>query len=93
MTNNLLKPSELIQRLNQKTLVSSSRQLCWNDILVEQYQDLSTSGEVELPATSDHWLTLVMGPPAHLTHKSDGATRQAATLIQQWTKLFLEGKR
>jgi RHS repeat-associated protein len=24
---------------------------------------------------------------------SDGATRQAATLIQQWIKLFLEGKR
>jgi hypothetical protein len=24
---------------------------------------------------------------------ADGATRQAATLIQQWIKLFLEGKR
>jgi AraC family transcriptional regulator len=56
MTNNLLNPSELIQRLNQKTLVSSSRQLCWNGILVEQYQDFSNSIEVEFPATSDHWL-------------------------------------
>jgi AraC family transcriptional regulator len=87
MTNNLLKPSEPIQRLNQKTLVSSSRQLCWNDILVEQYQDLSTSGEVELPATSDHWLTLVMGPPAHLTHKCDD--RLYESIIQTGDSIFV----
>jgi AraC family transcriptional regulator len=87
MTNNLLKPSELIQRLNQKTLVSSSRQLCWNGILVEQYQDFSNSIEVEFPATSDHWLTLSMGPPAHLTQKSDDRLHES--IIQKGDSILV----
>lgn len=87
MKNNLLRSSELSQRLNQKTLVSSSRQLGWNGILVEQYQDLSTSGEVELPGPSDHWLTLVMGPPAYLTHKCDD--RLYESIIQKGDSIFV----
>lgn len=69
MTSNLISSIELNQRLNKKTLVVSSQQMGWNGILVEQYRDLSTSDEVELPALSGHWLTLSMGPAAHLTQK------------------------
>ncbi|MBD3886428.1 helix-turn-helix transcriptional regulator [Phormidium tenue FACHB-886] len=71
MTSNLLSPIELNQRLNQNALVLSSRQMGWNGILVEQYQDLSNSLEVELPAQSDHWLVLPLGQPVPVTQKSD----------------------
>jgi AraC family transcriptional regulator len=52
-------------------LVSSSRQMDWNGILVEQYQSFSTLGEAEFPAQSDHWFNLCMGSAAHLIHKHD----------------------
>jgi AraC family transcriptional regulator len=75
MTSNLISSNELNQRLildhHQKTLVLSNRQMGWNGILAEQYQVLSTSGESELPALSDHWLTLSIGPSSHLIQKSD----------------------
>jgi AraC family transcriptional regulator len=73
MTNTLLKPSELNQRL-QRTLTLSSRQMGWNGILVEQHDYTSTPGkieEIELPALSDHWLILPMGHPTYLSQKSD----------------------
>jgi AraC family transcriptional regulator len=68
--NNFLKPSELYQQMN-KTLISSSRQLGWNDILVEQYQAHTTSIPKELPALSGHWLNLPLGEPSRLTQKRD----------------------
>jgi AraC family transcriptional regulator len=77
LTGNLVNPMELSQQLNDKTLTLSSRQMGWNGILVEQYQDLSNSIEVEFPATSDHWLVLPLGRPVHLTHKSDDRLHQS----------------
>ncbi|MBW4623095.1 MAG: AraC family transcriptional regulator [Cyanosarcina radialis HA8281-LM2] len=75
MTSTLISSLELSQRLilnhERKTLVLSNRQMDWNGILVEQYQVLSTSGESVLPALSDHWLTLSIGPSSHLLQKSD----------------------
>jgi AraC family transcriptional regulator len=67
---NIVSPFELDQQLS-KALVSSSRQLGWNDILVEQYQPPSAPYEGEFPALSDHWLSLPLGQPSHLTQKRD----------------------
>jgi AraC family transcriptional regulator len=72
MANTLLRASELSQRLN-RTTVLSSRQMGWNGILVEQHQYSSTPGkteEKELPALSDHWLILPLGHPTYLSQKS-----------------------
>ncbi|MGL4620211.1 MAG: AraC family transcriptional regulator, partial [Chroococcidiopsis sp.] len=66
MTNTLLKPSELSQRL-KRTSALSSQQLGWNGILVEQnhYSSIPYKAEEkELPALSDHWLILPMGYPS-----------------------------
>lgn len=71
VTGNFVSSLELNQQLNNKTLLSSSRQLNWNGILVEQYQNLPTSSEKELPTLSDHWLILPLGHPVYLTQKRD----------------------
>jgi AraC family transcriptional regulator len=63
--------NELGQRFDRTTPVLSSRQAGWNGILVEQYQHLSSSFEVEFPARSDHWLVLPLGQPVLVTQKSD----------------------
>jgi AraC family transcriptional regulator len=73
MTNTLLKPNELIQRLN-RTVALSSQQLGWNGILIEQHHYASIPGkteEKELPALSDHLLILPMGQPSYVSQKSD----------------------
>lgn len=67
----LLIPSELNHWLTNKTLVLSSRQMDWNGILIEQYQNSLNPGEVELPVLSNHWLKLPLGQPGRLTQKSD----------------------
>ncbi|HEY9771166.1 MAG TPA: hypothetical protein V6C71_22175 [Coleofasciculaceae cyanobacterium] len=46
VTENLLKPSELSQRL-KGTSVLSSQQIGWNGILVEQYQYYPSPGKTE----------------------------------------------
>jgi AraC family transcriptional regulator len=69
----LLRPNELIQRLN-RTAALSSRQLGWDGILLEQHRYGSISDKIEekeLPALSDHWLILPMGPPSYVSQKSD----------------------
>jgi AraC family transcriptional regulator len=72
VTGSLPKSSELSQRLNNKSLLLSSRLRGWNGILVEQYQNSSTPPpEQELPALSAHWLILPLGHPGLLVHKSD----------------------
>jgi hypothetical protein len=68
--NNLLKSSELNQRMN-KTLMLSSRQMGWNGILVEQYQLNLTPSEIDIPARSNHFLNLHFGQPVQLTQKHD----------------------
>ena len=68
-------------------LVSSSRQIDWNGILVEQYQSFSTLGEAEFPARSDHWFNLCMGSSAHLTHKY--ADRLHESIIHKGDNVFV----
>lgn len=70
VSGNLPKAIELGQRFDHTTPVLSSRQMDWSGILVEQYQHLSNSFEVELPAPSDHWLVLPLGQPVLVTQKS-----------------------
>lgn len=73
MANTLLNPSELSQRLN-RTSALSSQQLGWNGILVEQHHYSSIpykAEEKELPGLSDHWLILPMGYPTYVNQKSD----------------------
>ncbi len=64
---------ELGQRFDRTTPVLSSRQAGWNGILVEQYQHLSNSFEVEFPARLDHWLVLPLGQPVLVSQKYDDA--------------------
>jgi AraC family transcriptional regulator len=87
VTGSLLRPSELNHRLNNKTLVLSSRQMDWNGILIEQYQNSLTPGEVELPALSNHWLKLPLGHPGRLTQKSDD--RLYESTVQKGDSLFV----
>lgn len=87
VTGNLLRPIELNQRLNKKTLVLSSRQMGWNGLLVEQYQRFSAPSEVELPALSDHWLNLPLGQPVHLTQKRDDRLHES--IVQKGDSLFV----
>jgi AraC family transcriptional regulator len=71
MTGNIVSPIlELGQQMHE-FIVSSSRQLGWNDILVEEYQTPLADPNGELPALSEHWLSLPLGQPGHLTQKRD----------------------
>lgn len=93
VTENLLKPSELSQRL-KRIPVLSSQQIGWNGILVEQYQYYSTSGkteEKEIPGLSDHWLILPLGHPSHLSQKSD--YRLHESLFQKGDSLLVPAKK
>jgi len=77
---------ELDQHLN-KTVVLSSRQMGWNGILVEQYQNSSTLREKELPALSDHWFVLPVGHPGHLTQKRDECLHES--IVQKGDSIFI----
>jgi AraC family transcriptional regulator len=61
--------------------------LDWNGILLEQYQSLSTPSEIELPALSDHWLTLHMGHPVHLTQNHDDRLHES--IVQKGDSIFV----
>jgi AraC family transcriptional regulator len=90
---NLLKPSELSQRL-KGTSVLSSRQIGWNGILVEQYQHYPSPGkteEKEIPALSDHWLILPLGHPGHLSQKSDNRLHES--LFQKGDSLLVPARK
>lgn len=87
VTGNLLIPSGLSQKGLKKTLMLSSRQLGWNGILVEQYQNPSTPNETELPALSDHWLNLPLGHPVHLTQKRDNRLHES--IVQKGDCIFV----
>jgi AraC family transcriptional regulator len=77
VTGKFVSPVELSQRLN-KTVMTSSRQLGWDGILVEQSQSSSNSSfEVELPAISDHWLNLPLGKPTSLIQKRDNRVHKS----------------
>jgi AraC family transcriptional regulator len=88
-TENFFSSSQLSQRLN-KTLVLSSRQLGWSDILVEQCQSQShstASFEMELPALSDHWLNLPLGRPIPLIQKRDNRLHES--IVQKGDTIFI----
>ncbi|MGL6343918.1 MAG: AraC family transcriptional regulator, partial [Waterburya sp.] len=87
VTENFASSLELNQQLNHKTLLSSSRQLNWNGILVEQYQNLPTSSEKELPTLSDHWLILPLGHPGYLTQKRNNHLHES--IFQKGSSLLV----
>jgi AraC family transcriptional regulator len=76
VTGKFVNPTELSHRLN-KTVMTSSRQLGWDGILVEQSQSSSSSLEMELPAISDHWLNLPLGKPTSLIQKRDNRVHKS----------------
>jgi AraC family transcriptional regulator len=93
VTENLLKPSELSQRLKGTPLLSS-QQIGWNGILVEQYQHFSIpskTAEKEIPALSDHWLILPLGHPGHLSQKSDNRLHES--FFQKGDSLLVPAKK
>ncbi len=55
--------------------------------MVEQYQNLPTPSEKELPALSDHWLILPLGHPGHLTQKRDDRLHES--IFQKGDSLFV----
>ncbi|MGL4621355.1 MAG: AraC family transcriptional regulator [Chroococcidiopsis sp.] len=73
--------------MDQNTLVSSSRQMDWNGILVEQYQYSPTLSEVELPALSAHWFLLNLGQPFYLTQKHGDRIHES--MIQKGDSMFV----
>lgn len=79
---------ELQQRLN-KSLVSSSQSLGWRGVLVLQYQypSSATVCEMEIPALSEHCLTLPMGNPAQLTQRRDDRTHES--IVQRGDSIFV----
>ncbi|MFM2310950.1 MAG: hypothetical protein RLZZ04_226 [Cyanobacteriota bacterium] len=87
VTGNLPKAIKLSQRFDQTTPVLSSQQMNWNGIVVEQYQHLSSSFEVEFPAPSDHWLVLPLGQPVLVTQKSDD--RSYESVIQRGDSILV----
>jgi len=86
MASNLLNPLELSQRFN-KPLMLSSRQMNWSGILVEQCQSPASTYEVELPALSDHWLSLHLGNPTPLIQKRNDRLHES--ILQEGDNLFI----
>ncbi|WP_225885225.1 hypothetical protein [Leptolyngbya sp. KIOST-1] len=86
MASHQLNSLELSQRF-KKPLMISSRQMNWNGILVEQCQSPASTYEVELPALSDHWLSLHLGNPTHIIQKRDD--RQHESILQEGDNLFI----
>ncbi len=86
MASNQLNSLELSRRFN-KPLMLSSRQMNWNGILVEQCQSPDSTYEAELPALSDHWLSLHLGNPTHIIQKRDDRLHES--ILQEGDNLFI----
>jgi AraC family transcriptional regulator len=86
MASNQLNSLELSQRFN-KPLMLSSRQMNWSGILVEQCQSPASTYEAELPALSDHWLSLHLGNPTHIIQKRDD--RRHESILREGDNLFI----
>lgn len=86
MASHQLNSLELSQRF-KKPLMISSRQMNWNGILVEQCQSPASTYEAELPALSDHWLSLHLGNPTHIIQKRDD--RRHESILQEGDNLFI----
>ncbi|BAW97899.1 AraC family transcriptional regulator (plasmid) [[Synechococcus] sp. NIES-970] len=86
MASNQLNSLELCQRFN-KPLMISSRQMNWSGILVEQCQSPVSTYEVELPALSDHWLSLHLGNSTPLIQKR--GDRRHESILHEGDNLFI----
>ncbi|MBE9204892.1 helix-turn-helix transcriptional regulator [Synechocystis salina LEGE 06099] len=86
MASNPLNSLELCQRFN-KPLILSSRQMNWSGILVEQCQSPVSTYEVELPALSDHWLSLHLGNSTSLIQKR--GDRRHESILHEGDNLFI----
>lgn len=86
MASNQLNSLELSQRFN-KPLMLSSRQMNWSGILVEQCQSPASTYEAELPALSDHWLSLHLGNPTHIIQKRDDRLHES--ILKEGDNLFI----
>jgi AraC family transcriptional regulator len=86
MASNQLNSLELCQRFN-KPLILSSRQMNWSGILVEQCQSPVSTYEVELPALSDHWLSLHLGNSTSLIQKR--GDRRHESILHEGDNLFI----
>jgi AraC family transcriptional regulator len=81
-----LNSLELCQRFN-KPLMISSRQMNWSGILVEQCQSPVSTYEAELPALSDHWLSIHLGNSTHLIQKRDDRLHES--VLHEGDNLFI----
>lgn len=91
VTGNFISPLELNHWLN-KTVASSSRQLGWNGILVEQSKSPSdASFEMELPGIWDHWLNLPLGHPTSLIQKRDNCLHES--IVQKGDTILIPAGR
>ncbi|MCG9891163.1 MAG: AraC family transcriptional regulator [Thermosynechococcaceae cyanobacterium MS004] len=86
MASNQLNSLELCQRFN-KPLMLSSRQMNWSGILVEHCQSPVSTYEAELPALSDHWLSLHLGNPTPLFQKRDDRLHES--ILHEGDSLFI----
>ncbi|MGP1387616.1 MAG: helix-turn-helix domain-containing protein [Thainema sp.] len=86
MASNQLNSLKLCQRFN-KPLMLSSRQMNWNGILVEQCQSPASTYEVELPALSDHWLSLHLGNSTSLIQKRGDRLHEST--LREGDNLFI----
>jgi AraC family transcriptional regulator len=86
MASNLLNSLELSQRFN-KPLMISSREMNWNGVLVEQCQSPVSTYEAELPALSDHWLSLHLGNPTPLIQKRNDRLHES--ILYEGDNLFV----
>jgi AraC family transcriptional regulator len=81
-----VSPLIKVDQKTRTTIISSSWQLDWTGILVEanhmveEYQTTPTVA-VEVPALPNHWLTLPLRQPSHLSQKRDG--RLHKSIIQK----------
>ena len=87
LTGKPVSPTLEFDQQMRETLVSSSRHLDWNGILVEQYQNLSTLVEAEFPAQSDHWFSFNMGTSSHLAQKHDD--RLHDSIVRKGDSIFV----
>jgi AraC family transcriptional regulator len=86
IAGSLISLTEINEQLSQ-ALVLSSRQMSWDEILIENYRNCAEPGEIQLPALSDHWLNLPLGQAAHLTQKRNDILHEST--VQKGDIIFI----
>jgi AraC family transcriptional regulator len=80
LTEKLVSPTLELDRQMRRSLLSSSLQLDWTGILVEQYQyapNPLNPNELVRPAASDHWFNLPLENPVRLSQKRDNRLHES----------------